>query len=64
MGPASAPAPQTGKYFEVADYRLSEATPDNERAANYYCARYTTNGIDIVQRCDPPSRLYSTAMSS
>ena len=37
----------------MTDYRRSEATLGNERAPNYYCARYTTNGHDITQRCNP-----------
>ena len=44
---------ETGAYYDVTDYRLTEATLGNDRAPNYYCARYTTNGHDITQRCNP-----------
>ena len=33
--------------------RLTEARLDNGRAPRYWCARYTTNGHHIVQKCNP-----------
>ena len=44
---------EQGKYFEVTDYRHTEARLDNGKQPNYYCARYTTNGHEITQRCNP-----------
>ena len=35
---------------------VTEATVANGRQPNFFCARYTTNGHDIVQKCNTPSR--------
>ena len=45
--------PQNGTAAEVADHRLTIATRHNGRTPTYYCARYTTNGHHVVQRCNP-----------
>ena len=47
---------EEGKYYAVTDFRHTEATVSNGKAPNYFCARYTTNGHHIVQRCNSPTR--------
>ena len=48
---------QNGTHTDVIDFRKTLATATNKRPPTYYCARYTTNGHHIVQRCNPnPAR--------